>query len=117
MFGLYILLVIIVSLTPTDTSHLPVKHIDKVGHFLAYVLMAVLALACFEGRRWRVAAVLLTIVLAVLLEWLQGFVPGRQMTLADGVTNYLGLGVGYLIYWFYLRRMNDSGEEPRINTN
>jgi VanZ family protein len=114
LFGVYVLFIAVLSLTPSDTRTLPVKHIDKVGHFLAYVVMAVLALVCFEERRGKVAAVLLTVVLAVLLEWGQGFVPGRLMTLTDGVTNVLGLGVGYLIHWFYWRRLSNSGEEPQI---
>jgi VanZ family protein len=84
---------------------LPVKHIDKVGHFLAYVVMAVLALVSFEGRR-RIAAVLLTVVVGVLLEWGQGFVPGRLSNLADGVTNILGLAAGVLVYGASHRLMN-----------
>jgi VanZ family protein len=66
--------------------------------------MAVLALVSFRNRRGQVTAVFLTFIIAVLLEWGQGFVPGRLATLADGLTNVLGLLVGVLVYWFYERR-------------
>lgn len=115
LFGVYVLVIAALSLTPSDTNTLPVKHIDKAGHFLAYVLMAVLALVCLEGRRGKVAAVFMTFVLAILLEWGQRFVPGRLMTIADGMTNILGLGAGILAYWIYQRRRGVG--EPPINAN
>lgn len=100
----YILVIAVISLLPSESRSLPVKHIDKVGHFLAYVIMAILALVSFEGRKGRGMAVLLTFVVAFLLEWGQGFVPGRLSNLADGITNVLGLFAGLLIYWTYYLR-------------
>jgi VanZ family protein len=108
VFLFYIMLIAVVSLVPSDSRSLPVKHIDKVGHFLAYVLMAVLALVSYEKRGGQISAVLLTVVIAILLEWGQSFVPGRLATLTDGVTNMLGLLVGVLLYWFYFRRLGNS---------
>jgi VanZ family protein len=70
--------------------------------------MAVLALVSYEKRGGQISAVLLTVVIAVLLEWGQSFVPGRLATLADGVTNILGLLAGVLLYWFYFRRLGNS---------
>jgi VanZ family protein len=108
IFLFYIILIVVVSLVPSDSRSLPIKHIDKVGHFLAYVLMAVLALVSYEKRGGQISAVLLTVVIAVLLEWGQSFVPGRLATLTDGITNILGLLVGVLLYWFYFRRLGNS---------
>jgi VanZ family protein len=76
---------------------------DKVGHFLAYVLMAVLALIGFREQKRRVAVTLLTLIVAVLLEWGQKFIPGRVSSVADGITNFLGLGTGFLLFWLYHR--------------
>ena len=104
LFWIYIVIIVIVSLTPADSSALPVKHIDKVGHFIAYTVMAILTLVIFEGRGKRIAIILFTFVLAFLLEWGQIFVPGRLSTLTDGITNYLGLLFGFSLYWFYHRR-------------
>jgi VanZ family protein len=107
VFLFYIMLIAVVSLVPSDSRSLPVKHIDKVGHFLAYVLMAVLALVSYEKRGGQISAVLLTVVIAILLEWGQSFVPGRLATLTDGVTNILGLLAGVLLYGFYFRRLGN----------
>jgi len=104
LFGLYILFIAVVSLFPADSSALPVKHIDKVGHYFAYVLMAVLANVSFEKRNWRVSAVFLSFIIAILLEWGQRFVPGRQVTLTDELANMLGLLTGILLYWYNSRR-------------
>lgn len=104
LFFVYIMLVAVVSLTPADSSALPIKHIDKVGHFIAYVLMAVLALVSFKGWGKQIPALLLTVIIGVLLEWGQRFVPGRLVTLTDGSANMLGLISGVLLYWLYYRR-------------
>jgi VanZ family protein len=100
----YIIFIAVLSLAPSESRSLPIKHIDKVGHFLAYVVMAILALVSFRNWRGRMTAVIVAFIIAVLLEWGQGFVPGRLATLADGLTNVLGLLVGVLVYWFYERR-------------
>ena len=65
LFLVYILIIAALSLTPTNSSSLPVKHIDKVGHFLAYVLMAVLALVSFKRRNSQITAVAACIIIAV----------------------------------------------------
>lgn len=104
LFLVYIILIAIISLFPAESSQLPVRHIDKVGHFLVYVLMAILALIGFKEPDGRIAAVLSTFIIAILLEWGQSFVPGRIASLTDGITNFLGLGTGFLLFWLHLRR-------------
>lgn len=109
MLVLYIIIIAALSLTPTDSRSLPVKHIDKVGHFLAYVLMAVLALISVQSRNGRITAVLLTFLIALLFEWGQNFVPGRVASLTDGITNFLGLLAGMLLYWYFARHLTKLG--------
>ena len=101
IFLIYIMFIAVISLLPTDSSTLPIKHIDKVGHFIAYAIMAILAIISFGDWKGRLAAVLLTFIVAFLLEWGQGFSPGRLSNLADGVTNVLGLLAGLSIYWIH----------------
>jgi VanZ family protein len=95
----YVLLVMLVSLLPTS-SGISVWHLDKVGHFLAYCGMAILALLSFHVRSTRLVALLATVGLGALLEWGQSFVPGRHMSLADGIVNALGVGTGALLFRF-----------------
>ncbi len=96
---IYVLLVILASLLPS--GGISVGNSDKVGHFFAYAGMAILALLSFEGKSARLAALLGAVGLGTLLEWGQSFVPGRDMSLADGITNALGVLVGALFFRFY----------------
>lgn len=95
LFGLYVSLVVVVSLVPGDGRSF--WHLDKVGHFLAYFGMVVLGGFTFRTRSllWRTA--LFAIVLGIALEGIQFFVAGRDMSWLDGVTNGVGVffGVGF----------------------
>jgi len=73
-------------------------HWDKVGHFLAYTGMALLAMLTFRSRRARGASLIGAVTLGALLEWAQSLLPTRQMSLADGVVNTLGVVSGALLF-------------------
>jgi len=67
-----------------------IPHIDKVGHFGIYGLLA--TLICRLGRDWRAAvwALLLVSAYGVTDEWHQSFVPGRSCEVGDWVARYAG---------------------------
>jgi VanZ family protein len=69
-------------------------HLDKIGHFAAYGSLFTLTLFSFQPTRTRVAIFLLAIGLGITLEWLQSFVPGREMSALDALTNTVGLIFG-----------------------
>ncbi len=94
----YVLLVILFSLVPGSGSSL--WHIDKIGHFFAYGGMAILALLSFSGSTTRLATLLGSVVLGALLEWGQSFIPGRDMSLIDGIVNGFGVLFGALFFRF-----------------
>jgi VanZ family protein len=94
----YVLLVVLASLVPS--SGVSVWHIDKIGHFLAYCGMALLASLSFHVRATRLVALLAAVGVGALLEWGQWSVPGRDMSLADGIANALGVGTGALLFRF-----------------
>jgi hypothetical protein len=83
IFALYVLLVIFVSLFPSEGISL--WHIDKIGHFLAYAGMAILAFLTFDSGIARISALFFAVALGAALEWGQSFVPGRDMSLLDGI--------------------------------
>ncbi|MGC9394649.1 MAG: VanZ family protein [Anaerolineae bacterium] len=99
VLALYVLVVIFVSLLPSKGISL--WNIDKMGHFLAYAGMAILALMTFNSETTRILALLSAIALGAALEWAQSFVPGRDMSLIDGIANTLGILSGTLL--FHLR--------------
>jgi VanZ family protein len=94
--AIYVLLDVVVSLVPT--GGVGVGHWDKVGHFFAYAGMALLSMLSFQSRRARAAALVGAIGLGALLEWAQSYVPGRRMSLADGIVNTFGVLSGALLF-------------------
>lgn len=96
MFALYVLAVISVSLVPS--GGIALWHIDKIGHFLAYAGMGVLAFWAFDSGIARISALFFAIALGAVLEWGQSFVPGRDMSLVDGIANILGVFSGVLLF-------------------
>jgi VanZ family protein len=100
LLGLYIMGIIVVSLMPGDLvpSSFSGLHLDKVGHFLAYTGLGFLICLTFLSRNGRLAATLFAIGLGFLLEWGQSFVPGRQMSFADGLVNTCGVFFGLLLF-------------------
>ncbi len=95
---LYALFVITLSLTPGGDLSIPVRHADKAGHFFTYGVMAVLALLSFRGAAPRFLILLGAVGLGALLEWGQSFVPGRDMSLADGLVNAAGILAGAVLF-------------------
>ena len=101
-FGLYVLLIIYLSLSPSNAT-IKLQSWDKVGHFLAYTVMILLAFLTFPAKNGRIASLLFVIGLGLLLEWLQSFVPGRLMSWRDGVANGFGVLLGLVIFRFQER--------------
>ena len=96
---LYLLGIILVSLTPGDyVPNSSQLYMDKVGHFIAYTGLGFLLGLTVKNRNGRYLAVLCAITLGFLLEWGQFFVPGREMSLADGLVNSCGVITGMLLF-------------------
>jgi VanZ family protein len=85
---------------------------DKIEHFTAYFGLAVIPVLGFDPRRGLTAA-LSMILLGVLLDVAQKFIPGRNFDLADIAANTVGvfggLAVARLILLIWRRRGNSIG--------
>lgn len=66
---------------------------DKIEHFTAYFGLAAIPVLGFDNRRGLVAA-LSMIILGVLLDIAQKFIPGRTFDLADIAANTVGVFAG-----------------------
>ena len=97
VFTLYVIFVIFASLFPSvgGVSH---WHIDKIGHFFVYMGMAIVAFLTFNRRIIRISALFFAIALGAALEWGQSLVPGRTMSLIDGIVNTLGVLSGAFLF-------------------
>jgi VanZ family protein len=68
-------------------------HLDKVAHLIAFGSIGFAAVLA-SARRWMTVPFLISIVLAMILEWLQSYVPGREYSIFDWAANLVGLSLG-----------------------
>ncbi len=86
----------VLSLTPKAAPPMVFPLSDKVVHVLAYVWLGGLARAGWLGipGKARRRVVLVTVLLAVVLELGQAAVPGRAAGVGDMAANLLGAACG-----------------------
>ena len=78
---------------------------DKVGHFIGYGVLSLNTFLVF-GLKPQIKGILLIMGLVgmgVILEGLQGFVPGREVSGLDIVANSLGVAIGTALYFVWKR--------------
>ncbi|HDZ90405.1 MAG TPA: hypothetical protein ENH37_06985 [Deltaproteobacteria bacterium] len=92
-----IILVSYLSLTPRIQIPYEFSGADKLGHFLAYLWLAVLPFYVFKRPRSALMGALLMIVLGVGLEFAQIHVPGRNFSLWDMAADCAGAVAGILV--------------------
>lgn len=86
-------LLIVGSLTPAE--HVPVVTAqDKLLHFGAYAVVAVLAMLSIRSSRNRMIGLAALVLLGLALELAQLFVPGRSFDLWDLAANGGGVLIG-----------------------
>ena len=91
--------VVAISLTSADNlPPAPFDGVDKVEHFLAYLLLSDYAVMLFAGRRSQALAAAGVIALGIGLEFAQGsLTASRQADSADALANALGAVAGLML--------------------
>ena len=81
---------LVLSLSPAHiTNGLLVN--DKLAHFFGYfILMMLLDFAYLSGRH-LIFKICVIVSYSVVIEVVQNFIPGREMSLYDGLANVLGV--------------------------
>ena len=98
-FALVLLGITYLSLrTPSGSVHIQFN--DKIGHFIAYAVLTFNAFLVFAlSTKARRNALLLALVgYGLLIEYLQGFVPGREVSGFDLLANSLGVAIGWGVF-------------------
>ena len=86
---------------------------DKVLHFVAYVFLAILPVLGIRRKSEALVGAGAMVLLGLLLELTQHFVPGRTPEIADEVANVLGVACGIAIAFpFRARQRELSGSNP-----
>ena len=75
---------------------------DKLHHWLGFLLFALSARLAFPRGRWLWLA-LGCLLLGLLIEVAQGWLPLRTASLGDMLANTLGVASGLLIAWHGMR--------------
>lgn len=97
--------VVVFSLLPGSSPAVSwLSHVsDKLLHFLVYGALAVLAVASANNRRAALRLVLFMLVLGLVLDLAQRFVPGRGFELGDVAADNLGVLCGAFVALRLLR--------------
>lgn len=88
--------VVFLSLVPRVELPVDFWNADKLFHCAAYGWLALLPVIGFADRRTALAAALSMILLGLLLEVGQYFIPGRMFSVFDILANTLGVILGVL---------------------
>lgn len=95
--AIVVLTITILSLLP-PSSGVEIHVNDKVGHFLAYAVLIInLGLLVRQSNYWKIFVVV--IAYSAMMEFVQGFIPGREVSFYDMLANTIGalIGIGVLI--------------------
>ena len=68
-------------------------NLDKIAHLIAFGSIGFSAVLA-APRRWISGPLLISFILAMVLEWLQSYVPGREYSILDWVANLVGFCLG-----------------------
>jgi VanZ family protein len=108
---------LLVTSVPGSAIPKPLIPYDKVVHFMAYGLFAVLLSRDIAQVTGLVRAALFAIVIAATFgavdEWHQRFIPGRDTDLADWRTDVIGATGGALLFALYHRDRRARIASPR----
>ena len=110
LVAIYMLMILATSLIPMDREIeglnliINIKpHIQNFLHIPVYALLAILWFRLFDlyqtnQRKSFCLVLLIAIGFGIINEWIQFFIPGRYLSLADMVFNTIGVFSGILIY-------------------
>ncbi len=105
---LVIIGITVLSLLPPKSAP-DMRTNDKVGHFIAYAVLSLnTGLWLFNIKKHAYSLVIL-ISYGALMEFFQGFVPGRDPSFLDMVANGTGVLIGFvlhLVVQLFISRLN-----------
>ena len=83
---------------------------DKVAHFLIFCQLSLAICYTYPNTKKRISALFWAVLLGVLTEFIQQYVPGRNMEMYDGVADTFGVIVGYYCWLVYVSKQIERNE-------
>ncbi len=99
---MYVAAVVVLSLLPL-AAELPGQAADKLVHFAAYGIMALLGMPLVNVGRSRLVMLLAIVAVGAVLEGMQLMLPYRDASALDLVANCLGAVAGAGLWLVVLR--------------
>lgn len=90
--------IIYLSLKRGDYNEPLFPHIDKVKHLIAYSALGFTIFLATGRTIFLKVLFCYGVILGLSLEYIQGLLPYRDMSLLDGIANILGLITGWRVY-------------------
>jgi VanZ family protein len=97
LFIILILAITILSLLPPK-SNLELGKSDKIYHFLAYTILSLDFGFISSKIRSYFIGIPFLIAYGLVIEFFQGFVPGRDPSFYDALANSMGVFSGFFIF-------------------
>ena len=102
LFIILIIAISVLSLLPPK-SGIELGKSDKINHFLAYAILSLnFGFISTKNRSYFVGIPFL-IAYGILIEFFQGFVPGRDPSFYDALANSVGVFLGFFIFRLFSR--------------
>lgn len=102
LFIILIIAITVLSLLPPK-SDLELGKSDKINHFLAYAILSLNFGFISTKIRSYFVGIPIFIAYGLLMEFFQGFVPGRDPSFYDALANSLGVFSGFFIFRLFGR--------------
>ena len=97
LFLISLLLVLIATLTPGN-GKIAGNYLDKVAHFLLFAFLAYQSLKALIHKKENTEIIIWTVLLGFLTEYLQQFIPGRNMDFYDALADSIGVFCAFYLY-------------------
>jgi len=94
-----LLLLLIATLTPGN-GKIAGNYLDKVAHFLLFAFMAYQAFNALENKEEISSVIVWLVLLGFLTEFLQQFIPGRNMDFYDALADTMGVVAAFYFFKF-----------------
>ena len=102
LFIILIIAITVLSLLPPK-SGLELGKSDKLNHFLAYAILSLNFGFISSNIRPYFVGIPFLIAYGILIEFFQGFVPGRDPSFYDALANSVGVFSGFFIFRLFSR--------------
>ena len=102
LFIIFMIVITILSLLPPK-SNLELGKSDKIYHFLAYAILSLNFGFISSKIRSYFIGIPFLIAYGLLMEFFQGFVPGRDPSFYDALANSAGVFSGFFIFRLFSR--------------